>query len=267
MAAPSARPLLVTSATRTPKAARKPSTETTMKRHLFGTALAGFAITVAAHGGTFLEEFLPATDLGSGIDSSKIYTHAIDWGSDVNDPGGPGADVNGVHFTAGAAGDVPSLNYSFFGTDNTFQDYASNYEAGSGMFDLSDDFLFTGVIGTGVQTLTLTGLIGGATYTISHYQSNGWQGALQILDGDDDGLGFNTGTYDRGDPSSARAIRYTYTQAPGDTDFVMTFDPDDDTNSFHHYAFTNELVALPEPTAITLFGMAAFGLLARRRRS
>ncbi|MEO8351495.1 MAG: PEP-CTERM sorting domain-containing protein [Chthoniobacteraceae bacterium] len=239
-----------------------------MKRHLFGTSLASLAITVAAHGGTFVEEFLPTTDLGSGIDSSKIYTHAIDWGSDAADPGGPGADVNGVHFTEGTFGDFPALNYSFFGPDLTFQDNPSNnYDGGSGMFDLTDDFLFTGTIGTGVQTLTLTGLIGGATYTITHYQSAGWNGALQILDGDDDGLGFNTGTFDRGDPGSPRAIHYTYTQALGDTDFVMTFDPENDVDSFHHYAFTNEVVALPEPASITLFGLAAFGLLARRRRS
>jgi hypothetical protein len=237
-----------------------------IEKKLFVSGLFALALASATHGGTFVEQFLTASpaaaaDLSSGISASQTYTHLVDWGT--NDGG---AVVNGVTFP-GTEGGVTGTNYTLTGTNNIFQDQTSNnYDPTSGMFDLTDDFLFTGSIPP-AQTLTLTGLVGGRTYTISHYQSSGWNGAQQVLDGDDDGFGFNTLTTDRGDASGPKVIRYTYTQAPGDTDFQMTFTAVNAVDGFHHYAFTNELVGVPEPLSLGLVGVGALGLLSRRRRA
>lgn len=220
------------------------------------------ALASFAHGGTWLEEFLitspaDAADASSGISTSKIYTHAVDWATDDG-----GAVVNGVVF--GEGGTFGS-NYTLDGTNNVFQNNPANsFHGASGMFDLNDDFFFTGP-GAPNQILTLTGLTGGQTYTISHYLSQGWAGAIQDLDGDDDGFGFEVYSTDRGDASAPKVIRYTYTQAPDDTDFQMTFVAQDGANGFHHYSFTNEVI--PEPGSAALLGLGALSLLARRRRA
>jgi fibronectin-binding autotransporter adhesin len=235
-----------------------------IEKKLFVSGLFVLALAAATHGGTFAEQFLTASpaaaaDLSSGISPSKTYTHLVDWGSDDG-----GAVVNGVTLIPDVGG--AGSNFTLTGTNNIFQNNPSNnYDTTSGMFDLNDDFLFTGSIPP-AQTLTLTGLTGGRTYIISHYLSNGWNGAQQVLDGDDDGFGFNTLTTDRGDASGPKVIRYTYTQAPGDTDFQMTFTAVNSVDGFHHYAFTNELV-IPEPLSLGLLGAGALGLLSRRRRA
>lgn len=208
-----------------------------------------------------------AADSSSGISASKIYTHAVDWGSDDG-----GAVINGVTLVSaprttgdGIMADVVGANFILSGTTHTFQNNPSNnYDPASGMNDMNDDFLFSG--GAGVspfQTLTLTGLTGGVPYIMSSYVSNGWNGAPQILSADDPG--FSSVTYDRGDPAGPKVISYSYTLDPGDTDIVFTFDAANDADGFHHYGFTNERL-VPEPAALGLLAAGTLGLLARRRR-
>src|SRR5688572_32774367 len=177
-----------------------------MKNNLFAAAaLACLGAVGSAHAGNFLEQFLTpspagAADASSGISLSKTYTHLVDWGTDDG-----GAIVNGVVFTEGA---VVGSNYTLSGTNNIFRNNPSNnYDPASGMFDLHDDFFFTGNQPP-LQTLTLTGLTGGTSYILSLYLSNGWQGAPQILVGDDDGIGFNTMTKARGDGTGSKVICY-----------------------------------------------------------
>lgn len=209
-----------------------------------------------------------AADLSSGISTTKIYTHAVDWGSDDG-----GAVINGVTLVAaqrtagdGVLADLVGSNFTLSGTTHTFQNNpANNYDPASGMFDMNDDFLFSG--GAGVspfQTLTLTGLTGGVEYIMSSYVSNGWNGGIEILSADDPG--FTSITTDRGDAAGPKVIRYRYMLDPGDTDIVFTFDAADDANGFHQYGFTNERL-IPEPAALGLLAVGTFGLLARRRRS
>jgi hypothetical protein len=233
-----------------------------IKNKLFNSGLLALALVSSARAGTWIEQFLTpspaaAADASSGISPSKTYTHAIDWGSSDG-----GSVVNGVTLTA--SGPTGS-NYTLTGASTVYPMPNGNaYDPASGMFDLTDDFIFGG---GALQTLTLTGLTPGRTYTISHYQSNGWNNAMQILDGDDDGLGFNTQTFDRGDATTPKVIRYTYTQAAGDSNFVMTFQAANNTDGMHHYAFTNELVGVPEPMSLGLLGVGALGLFSRRRRA
>ncbi|MGI8605391.1 MAG: PEP-CTERM sorting domain-containing protein [Verrucomicrobiales bacterium] len=195
-----------------------------------------------------------AADASSGISASKIYTHAVDWATDDG-----GAVVNGVTLGEGSA---VGSNYTLTGTNFVFQNNPSNtFDSASGMFDLNDDFLFTGQQSP-IQTLTLSGLTGGTPYIMTTYLSQGWNGAQQILSADDPG--FTTLTTDRGEPGNPKMISYSYMLDPGDTDVVFTFDAVNDADGFHHYAFTNEVV--PEPMGLGLLAMGAIGLVARRRR-
>lgn len=217
-------------------------------------ALAG----ALASAGTFSESPLvltdaAAADASTGVSTSKIYTHLVDLASDDG-----GASINGVTFPAGLE---TGPDYALGGgTFTNFQGngpgYGNDLPPASGIYDLTEDFYY----GPDVQTLTLTGLTGGQSYIASFYTA-GFAGAQVTLNADDDGT-LNQFTTDRGDE---KVIRYAYTQAAGDTNIVFTFDSVDNSNGFHHYGFSNEVV--PEPAAISLLGIGALGLLARRRRA
>jgi len=229
----------------------------------FTSGLFVLALASAAQAGTFSEQALvlspaAAADASTGIDASKNYTHLIDLLSDDG-----GAIINGVTFTVGG---LTGPNYTLTGATTPFQNngasFGNDLDTASGIFDLTEDFTYSGGAGeaAGLQTLTLTGLTPGTQYITAFYTA-GFAGASQILDADDDGP-LSTLTTDRGDE---KVIRYAYTQGAGDTDIVFTFDAVDNANAFHQYGFSNEVV--PEPASATLLAMGALGLLARRRRA
>ena len=225
---------------------------------------AALLVATAAQAGTFSESALvltpaAAADNSTGISSAKTYTHAVDFNTDDG-----GSVINGVTLVAGG---TSGANYTLTNASTNFQNngpgQGNDLDQASGIFDLTEDFFFSGAPGEGalVQTLTLTGLTGGTPYIASFYTA-GFSGASQVIDADDDGAGINTLTTDRGDE---KVIRYAYTLGAGDTDIVFTFDSVNNADAFHHYGFTNEVV--PEPASLGIIALGVGALLVRRRRA
>ena len=222
----------------------------------------------AAYAGTFgSDPFNPADDTTTSVSTSKVYTHAFD----VNSNDG-GAVINGVTFDAGGVaagpysgtGGAPGSGGGSYTLANAATDFQNNGNPSgaepSGTLDLLEDFFFSGGGGggdpAGVQTLTLTGLTPGANYVTSFFV-DGFNGASQIITASDDGTSITT---DRG---GDREITYSFV-APAGGSIAYTFDAVNNTDAFHHYGFSNQLV--PEPAALGLLVLGGLGLLARRRR-
>ena len=176
-----------------------------------------------------------STNAGSGIDSGKTYTHALDFGD------GTAASVNGVAFEPAAN---TGTNWSLSGAGNllpegagspsspTFSDGAN----GTGMNKLFSDFYYNG----NPAVLTLSGLTAGATYE-THLYNRQWGGdrtqLFQVNAGGASGaLLFNQ---DASATPSYLSFRYT-ADASGTASITTT---QIGAGSYHWYGATNEVVA------------------------
>jgi hypothetical protein len=203
--------------------------------------------------GTWSFTNLSGDDAETGIDPSKIYTHLVDLGADAT-----ATTINGVQFTSkGATGP----NYTLTGPGASFVNNGEGSFAGTGVGDLLTDF-FYGSAADGFQTLTLTGLREAHTYRLSFFVS-GWGNPAADITASDapevktriarDGTRFLadlanpddwTGT-DAGSPGAL--ISYDYV-APADGTLVLKLDAISDGDTFHHYGFMNEQIAIPGDT-------------------
>ena len=200
--------------------------------------------------GTWSFTNLTGDDTETGIETSKTYTHLVDFGPDAE-----AATINGVKFTSkGRTG----ANYTMEMGGGDFPNNGQGVFEGTGLGDLLSDFYY-GSAGNGLQTLTLTGLREAHTYRLTFFVS-GWAGApIDISVSDAPGV---VTRIDRGggrwvpDPASpdtfeptgagspGAGLSYEYVAPAGGT-IVVKMDAVQDGDTFHHYGFVNELVAIP----------------------
>ena len=231
---------------------------------IWAAILAALAMDLVAQAGTFTIVDLPATgtDAAIGIDSTKEYTHAFDFGS------GTVTAVNGVafeqgpnaSFTAAFAG-TSRQGYGYTITD-TRSSVAINIHEGSDPSDQCDgssaellrDMIYhasSTTILAGV-VVTLSDLTPGITYSIRYYYRSWGSGETArtiTVQGDGGQNGVFTDTIDiEIDGGGAHYLDYTF--VADDTDVTLKFLTNDDNNGVHLYGLTNEVASAPGSAAL-----------------
>lgn len=195
-------------------------------------------------------------DADSGISSAKTYTHLLKFNSTGT------VNVNGVTFYGdGNPGITNTGSYSLTGVPNTFNGNSTNVTGSSaGLFS---SFFYDG---NTQETLTINGLVAGKSYIASFYASAfGAAGGRPEYITDSQG---NAIVWDENNAGASNGSiltdAYTATGASETFTFLAT---DATGDSFHQYAFSNEVVT-PEPATIGLIGigLAALSLGRWRRR-
>jgi hypothetical protein len=170
-------------------------------------------------------------DADSEISVGKIYTHKVNFNASES----ASTIVNGVAFENDT--NRTGLNWTLAGALGAAG--GSHHVAGDGGALVQNMYFGS----TPTSVLTLTGLTPGTNYVLTKY-TRGWgapggrrvhfitsaDGRTTTLDGNIDGDGYG------------RLFKYTYT-APSSGQLILTFNPLT-SDSWHHYAFSNE-VATP----------------------
>ena len=199
-------------------------------------------------------------DADSGIDSAKVYTHAIDFGNNV--AARPVAVINGVTFAGGGIGAFPAIGSSSqtvgsgsstLPTSHSGDDGAAPFLIDGGVEALVGDMLYNNA---NAQIL-LTGLTSGQVYRFKLYHRSWDPGHSrhQVVSIDTDGVaGAEAGVSLNEDDASelspnfasvtqVNALTYEYTLAPGVTILTVNIDQTG-TGSYHLYGLTNEEVSI-----------------------
>ena len=194
-------------------------------------------------------------DTDSGISSAKSYTHKIGLNR-----GGTYTAINGVTFDApgaevrsGATWSLVGADYSY--TGNGVTQGANNLPAGSGSRQLCEDF-FYGANFNSTSRLTITSLTPGASYTMCFY-TTGFGGPgqrIMRITPSDSGVAFMVDE-NATDSGNGLIVKYHYV-APGNGTMTFDFSPFTPGNTWHHYAFSNEVAATAnsevESTGVTV---------------
>jgi hypothetical protein len=256
-----------------------------MKTTLLPVACFGFALASASAGTVSISGPL-TTDASSGISTSNTYTHAI--------AGSRATTVNGVNFQLLNATTTPAnFNWVSTGGKNEIVGNLNTWVPANGgvvgpglhsagLTGLLDSFTYAGAGADpgGSQTFTLSGLIVGTTYDARLYirsWDSGGSGrpiALTFTNGaevdpapvsPEDRPGTILGT---GNQDQALYVNYRYTALTSDLiiNAAVPAGSPVGSGSFHMFGVTNQVI--PEPcTAASL--VLALGLFAgaRRRRA
>ena len=184
------------------------------------------------------------TNAGSGVDSGKTYTHALDFGDDT------AATVNGVAFESAANS---GLNWSLSGatfllpegagtpSTPTFADGAN----GTGMHKLFTDFYYNG----NPAALTLTGLTPGTTYETRLFNRQ-WGGIRTQLFQVNAGAASGALLFDQDASATPSYLSFRYTADASGTASITTTQVG--AGTYHWYGATNEVAAAPLATQLTV---------------
>ena len=177
-------------------------------------------------------------DSNSGISAGKVYTHKVNF----NASEATTTDVNGVKFENDNTRD--GSNWFLAGADGATG--GGHQVAGDG------GALVTNMVHGSGAVLTLTGLTPGTDYVLTQF-TRGWGdvgGRLVAIETSADNRSMMIdGNHDGNE--IGHLFMYSYT-APASGELVMTFDPLVANDTWHHYAFSNEIAvpAYVDPTPL-----------------
>jgi hypothetical protein len=209
--------------------------------------------------------WIPITgNADSGFSAGRVYTHAIDFGSNV---GWPLATIHGVAFANGGPGTFPATNGTSqtIGTGSTTIPNNHNGNAVADPFltdqdmrNLMGDFIFNDT----TSEIELTGLTPGRSYQVRLYNRPWALGGNrgQIIEFSTDGQpgAEATASFNEDDatapeafldvPGRVNALRYDYTA----TSSTLTININaQGGGTYHLYALTNEAFPEDQPPVIT----------------
>lgn len=213
------------------------------------------------------------TDASAGISSLKTYHSLANFGETTNVTVTDDVTGNPVVFPSFNGGaTITGTNFTLEGANNDRTDdgdaVPANVTGEAG--DLLNEFVYgtadldADPLTEPTSRLTLTNLAVGTPYVTTFYTAafGGVGGRITNITTSDGGVT----VYDENATAATNTgglLRYAFV-AEG-TSLSFDFDPLSNNDTFHHYAFSNEVV--PEPATLGLLSLGGFGLLARRRRS
>lgn len=253
------------------------------KKPLASIALIAIASTAGLSPAATISTQIFTNNADSGISSSNIYTHKLDFAASAP---GIATTVNSVIFDHFDNGDDGTLGFSYNGggdsQNNGTSSSVANAPVTGAVGGLLQGFLHQNGSNAGfdrVQTMTLTGLTAGTQYDLRIYNGrwgNDGVDRTNIFTFDPDGAGPISDVSTVFDQNDARSvglsendawyINYRYTAVAGENLVVTSQIKNTQGASWHLYALTNQVVPIPETSSLTLCGIAGIGLIIRRRR-
>ena len=161
-------------------------------------------------------------DATSGVDGSKVYTHAYSFGAAVD------TVINGITFTGIGGGNPATAAFSTAGLPNVFGNDGNNVTGGSRQ--LANDFLYNGF----PASITINGLIPGKLYVATIY-SVGWENGTRAATFS---VGNDRLTVNQDHFGDNNGIRFSYRYVAAGSTITLTYTPLEG-NSIHTYGFSN----------------------------